>query len=598
IPENWDGKITIRSGLDGDIRNQGVERYKDLNSDHLDILETGNINVNTIFLISRTKQSKIEMVQACLTRIFDDKFEIQSSRSTTIKEKSVWQDIQADCVKLRPMKVKKLVSIYTSRDLAISDPFDEASNKINYLANFDEILKGHRSAWEQIWSHSKIEIKTRNNELLILRLHIFHLHQTVSRNSIGYDIGVPARGWHGEAYRGHIFWDELFIFPYINLHMPKLARSLLMYRYRRLPQARMAARENGFRGAMFPWQSGSNGREETQIIHLNPDSGRWIPDNSRIQRHINAAIPFNVWQYFQATKDMEFLANYGAEIILNTALFWSGIATYNHIRDRYEINGVMGPDEYHTRYPGSDLPGLNNNAYTNFMAAWVVKCALDLIRLFDRRLLNELSEKVGFSEKDIELWEKLHTKMYIPFLDNDIILQFEGFEKLKDLDWKKYRKEHGNTMRLDRILEKEKDSANNYRVCKQADVLMLFYLFSSETLVKVFNRMGYDFRDVQGGTTPEGIHLGAMAGTIDLIERCYTGLEIRDDVLWLSPGLPAEIKEINLNITFRSHWISFKINHKKLLVDFIKGWSEPVEINVQGQRKLFDKNDRAEFDLA
>jgi len=648
VPENWDGEITIRSGIDGDIRNQGVKRYKDLNSNHLDILEKGNISVNSIFLLSQTKQSKIKMVQASLTRIFDDKREIQCLRTTTHKEKSVWQDIQIDCSKLRPLKIKKLVSIYTSKDFAICDPYNEARDKINYLTNFDEILENHKLAWERIWSHSKIEIETENNELLILRLHIFHLHQTVSKNSIGYDIGVPSRGWHGEAYRGHIFWDELYIFPYINLHMPQLARSLLMYRYRRLPQARLAAMENGYKGAMYPWQSGSNGREESQVIHLNPESGRWITDTSRLQRHINAAIPYNVWQYYQSTKDMEFLTSYGAEIILSTALFWSSITTYNNKRDRYEIKGVMGPDEYHTRYPGSEFPGLNNNAYTNFMAVWVMQCALILIRLFDKKLINELSHKVGFSEKDIELWKTITRKMYIPFLDNDIIMQFEGFEKLKELDWEKYRKKYGVTMRLDRILEKENDSANNYRACKQADVLMLFYLFSSDMLVRIFHQIGYDFkpgsipknidyyhkitshgstlsqvifswvysrsdrkgswnsfesalmsdfRDIQGGTTPEGIHLGAMAGTVDLIQRCYTGLEIRDDVLWLNPRVPAEIKEINLHISYRSHWLKLKINQKKLWIEFNKGWAEPIEINVRGQKRLFATNDVEEFEL-
>ena len=309
----------------------------------------------------------------------------------------------------------------------------------------------------------------------------------------------------------------------------------------------------------------------------------------------------------------------------------------------------MGPDEYHTRYPDSDIPGLNNNAYTNFMAAWVIRCALDLTNLLNIKILDELAQKVGFSDKDIELWKNLQGKMYIPFLGNDIIMQFDGFEKLKELNWEKYRKKYGDTMRLDRILEKEQDSVNNYRACKQPDVLMLFYLFSSDMLVRIFNQMGYDFmptsisknieyyrkitshgstlsqvifswvssradrrgswssfekalmsdfRDIQGGTTPEGIHLGAMAGTVDLIQRCYTGLEIRDDVLWLSPSLPDEIKEINLNISYRSHWIKFKINHKKLWIDFSKGWSGPVEINVQGHRKLFKTNELTEFDLA
>ena len=158
----------------------------------------------------------------------------------------------------------------------------------------------------------RILLSDSQRSQMILRLHIFHLLQTVSRNSIDLDIGVPARGWHGEAYRGHIFWDELFIFPYLNLRIPILTSSLLLYRYRRLNRARLAAQGEGMRGALYPWQSGSNGREETQQLHLNPKSGRWLPDNSHLQRHLNAAIAYNVWQYFKATGDREFLSTYGA----------------------------------------------------------------------------------------------------------------------------------------------------------------------------------------------------------------------------------------------------------------------------------------------
>jgi trehalose/maltose hydrolase-like predicted phosphorylase len=648
IPGNWEGEVTIRSAIDGNVKNHGVERYRALNSNHLDIIDTGKTDKGSIYLVSRTKQSKIMMAQAATTKIFQDNRRMHDKRETKIEDKSVWQDIKIKCTKLRPVRIQKLVSIYTLKDFAISDPCNEAVRKADAGINFNTALNQHKHIWGQIWSRSKIEIDTEHDELLILRLHIFHLHQTVSHNSIGYDIGVPSRGWHGEAYRGHIFWDELYIFPYINLHMPELARSLLMYRYRRLPRARQMAEESGYRGAMFPWQSGSNGREESQIIHLNPESGRWIPDNTLLQRHINAAIPYNVWQYYQSTKDMEFLAGYGAEIIFNTALFWSSISTYNHKRDRYEIRGVVGPDEYHTRYPDSDKPGLNNNAYTNFMAVWVIECALTLIGVFDRKRIAELAQKVGFSEEDIKLWKDLIRKMYIPFDDNGIIMQFEGFGKLRSLDWKKYHEKYGDVMRLDRILEKEQDSPNKYKACKQADVLMLFYLFSSDRLLQIFHQMGYDFEakdipknikyyqeitshgstlsqvifswikarsdregswlsfrkalmsdfsDVQGGTTPEGIHLGAMAGTVDLIQRCYTGLEIRDDVLFLNPRLPKEINEMNLHIRYRSHWIKLKINHRKLWIEFDRGWAEPVDINIKGHTRRFETDDTAEIEL-
>src|SRR5690606_4966493 len=132
-------------------------------------------------------------------------------------------------------------------------------------------------------------------------------------------IGVPARGWTGEAYQGHIFWDELFIFPFFNHRLPEITRALLLYRYRRLDEARAAARAAGHRGAMFPWQSASDGEERTQAFNLNPRSGRWVRDNTWLQRHVGSAIAYNVWQYFQVTRDVEFMQTYGAELILEIA---------------------------------------------------------------------------------------------------------------------------------------------------------------------------------------------------------------------------------------------------------------------------------------
>ena len=169
---------------------------------------------------------------------------------------------------------------------------------------------------------------------------------------------MPARGWHGEAYRGHIFWDELFIFPLLNLHIPEITRALLLYRYRRLREARAAAQAAGFRGALFPWQSGSNGREESQVVHLNPRSGRWIPDEThpaaprqRRDRLQHLAVP----PRSRATASS--CISTGAEMFLEIARFWASLATCNEALDRYEILGVVGPDEYHTRLPGRDEPG-------------------------------------------------------------------------------------------------------------------------------------------------------------------------------------------------------------------------------------------------
>ena len=159
------------------------------------------------------------------------------------------------------MTVEKIVALYTSRDRAISESRHDAGLAIARAGNFAELLGSHERAWLHTWDRFDIAMDSANDWTeTVLHLHIFHLLQTVSHHSAHLDVGVPARGWHGEAYRGHIFWDELFIFPYLNFQRPWLAEALLQYRYARLGAARAAAREEGFEGAMFPWQSGSNGR--------------------------------------------------------------------------------------------------------------------------------------------------------------------------------------------------------------------------------------------------------------------------------------------------------------------------------------------------
>ncbi|HSR72134.1 MAG TPA: glycoside hydrolase family 65 protein, partial [Kiloniellales bacterium] len=385
-PENWSGRVTIRSAIDGGVMNEGVERYSDLNGRHLETLETMHVDEDTILLRSRMVQSRREIVEAARTRLFRDGAPLHAEREIERMPDLIAQDLTLALTEGDEIAVEKIVALFNSHDTAISEPAAAARERLESAGSFDSLRKSHRRAWARLWAEFGIEIETRvaDDEQMKLHLHIFHLLQTVSEHSIDLDIGMPPRGWHGEAYRGHVMWDELFIFPYLNLRQPILTRALLRYRHRRLPAARRAAREMGFRGAMFPWQSGSNGREESQKLHYNPMSGRWIPDNSYRQRHINAAIAFNVWQFYEVTEDRGFMYQYGAELILEIARFWASTATYDERRQRYSIRGVMGPDEFHTAYPDKDPStegGLDNNAYTNVMVSWTLTRALDVLDL-------------------------------------------------------------------------------------------------------------------------------------------------------------------------------------------------------------------------
>ncbi len=656
-PENWSGRMTIRSALDGRVENEGVERYQKLNGRHLAPLRSGLAadSGHILLLEVETTQSHLRVAEAARTTIIR-RGESAEEPSRTIQAAGyAAQETVLKVERNSRIQIEKTVALYTSRDTAISECGLEAAEAARKAGPFDDLVSSHAKAWERLWRRFAIEVEQSDDSSeadlipLALRLHVFHLLQTVSMHTMDLDVGVPSRGWHGEAYRGHIFWDELFIFPIFNLRLPQATRSLLKYRYRRLGEARAAAKAAGFRGAMFPWQSGSNGREETQKLHLNPQSGRWNPDNSHRQRHVNSAIVYNAWRYFEVTRDVEFLSFYGAELILEIARFWSSIAQYNEQLGRYEISGVMGPDEYHEDYPGQTGKGLKNNSYTNFMAAWVLWRALDVLDLLAADRRRDIRELLDLSERELERWDEISRRMRLVFVEEDVLTQFEGFDGLKEFDWEGYRRKYGDVQRLDRILEAEDDTPNRYQVSKQADVLMLFYLFSAEELAELFERLDYpfsrqtiprnieyhlkrtshgsslsrvvhswvlarsdrlrsrqlflealktDITDIQGGTTPEGIHLGAMAGSVDLVHRCFTGLEPRGGVLRFNPCLPKEIRRLSMKLRYRNHSLSVTVTSDSLIVEALPSKAGPISIGYRDETYELREGEKKEIALS
>ncbi|SNB46880.1 glycoside hydrolase family 65 protein [Geobacter sp. DSM 9736] len=646
-PENWSGRITVHSGLDGTIVNSGVERYRQLNSKHLETLKQGVFGEDGIYLLVETTQSGLRIAQAARTILTAGTI-VEGERRVVEQPGYILTEMVLDAVQNTPLRFEKLVTLFSSRDFAISEPLLDAIELSQRSGGFDDLLRSHVTEWDHLWDRCDINISANGCTQMILRLHIFHLLQTVSRNSIDLDTGVPARGWHGEAYRGHIFWDELFIFPYLNFRIPVLTRSLLLYRYRRLPAARVAARQAGLSGALFPWQSGSTGREETQHVHLNPKSGRWLPDNSHLQRHVNAAIAYNVWHYYDTTGDKEFMATYGIEMILEIARLYASLATWSERSGRHEILGVMGPDEYHDRYPGAEKPGLNNNAYTNVMAVWVLRTALKALDLLSPGRSRDLRESIGLDSAETERWQDVIRTMRVPFHDGDIISQFEEYETLAEFDWEGYRAKYGDIQRLDRILEAEGDTPNRYRVSKQADVIMLFYLFSAEELDELFTAMGYRFEprmihrnveyyaarsshgstlsnvvhswvmarsdrhrawqvfrralesdicDIQGGTTHEGIHLGAMAGSVDMIQRCSLGLRFIKGVLQFNPCIPDSIDSISMRIKHRGTWFDVVTTRDSLMISSGEGEPKPVRIRFADEEHTLEPGKSVSFRL-
>lgn len=651
--ENWSGTLEVCSALDGRVTNSGVARYRELNSRHLSPLKTESVAGNILLLEMETNQSHIRVAEAAVTLFYRQGESLPCPGEYARESDYVAHYFRVGIEAGTPLEIEKIAVIYTSRDRAISEPVEDAMQAIEEAAEFDLIADRHSLRWKHLWDQFALNLSTHSevedgNIKAILRLHIMHLLQTTSPNILDLDVSVPARGLHGEAYRGHIFWDELFVFPFFNLRIPEMTRSLLQYRFRRLDAARRSARAEGYRGAMFPWQSGSNGREESQTIHLNPRSGNWIPDNSRLQRHISAAVAFNVWHYVEVTDDCEFLSSCGAEMLLEIARFWSSIASYNEDRGRYEILRVMGPDEYHDAYPDSSEPGIDNNAYTNIMAAWVLLRALELRTRMSGIRFMKICDRLQLTDEDFTRWDDISRRMHVPFHDDGIISQFEGYDELQEFDWEGYRNRYGDIHRLDRILEKEDDTPNRYKVSKQADVLMLFYLLTAEELNELFTHLGYAFEhdtiprnidyymartshgstlsqvvhswvlarsdrpgawplfcqalhsdvdDIQGGTTQEGIHTGAMAGTVDIIQRCFTGIETRKNQLWLNPALPSELHSLTFRINYRARILDFHLTPSSIRISTDPSSNHPIRIGLRQAIHELEPGQTREFAL-
>lgn len=641
VPIGWSGPLSVRVAIDGRVRNNGVDRYEDLPDLHLGMVATHHENDSIMCLHAETSSSRILISEASRTAVWVGGEPHPHAPVRLTDHRWVAQQFDLEASDGEQVRVEKLVWIFTSRDDGIADPRTEACHwACATPGGFEDLLASHVVAWRHLWGRVSLHTGAPNTVGRYINAHLFHVLQTMSPATVFVDAGVPARGLHGEAYRGHVFWDELFVLPSLSLRVPEVARSALLYRYRRLDMARLLARTEGFCGAMFPWQSGANGGEETQTMHLNPVSGRWLPDASHLQRHVNAAVAYNVWQYYQATGDVGFLAHFGGEMMLEIARFWASAASYNHALDRFEILGVMGPDEYHEAYttearPDTDgTPGLDNNAYTNVMAVWCLVRAFEVLEVLPPAAVAELADRIGLDDTELDHWAQVSRKMRVCFHDG-VISQFEDYEKLVELDWETYRQRYGDIHRLDRILEAEGDTPNRYRLTKQADVMMLFFALSADELAELLERLGYDYDpgliprtikyyeprtahgstlsrvvhawvharadraksfrlfcealhsdidDIQGGTTAEGIHLGAMAGTIDVLQRCYTGLELTHDVMRLNPVLPPELAPLSFSVRYRGHLIHLVVGTTQTTVRMDNDEGAPVVVEFNRQR--------------
>jgi trehalose/maltose hydrolase-like predicted phosphorylase len=375
--------------------------------------------------------------------------------------------------------VLKWFTQYTSRD--VKNPLKASRKAIQKYSQQDwaQLWEAHRKAWESEWDRCDVIIEGDDEAQLAVRFNIFQLLIAAPRHDEHVNIG--AKTLSGYGYRGHAFWDtEIFMLPFFIHTRPEIARNLLSYRWHNLPGAREKAKANGFHGAQYPWESAATGEEVTPTWVPNPADRTsliriWTGD---IEVHISADISYAIWKYWQATGDESFLLERSAEVILETARFWSSRAEWNEELGRYEINDIIGPDEYHDH--------VDNNAYTNALARWNLQTALGLYSwLKDNHASawKKLNHRIRFNEKELEKWQHVIAHMYVPFdAQTKLIEQFEGYFQRRDVDLLELEPRTDSVQALFGI-----EGANETQILKQPDVLMLMYLlpdlYDHETLL-------------------------------------------------------------------------------------------------------------------
>ncbi len=600
--------LRLRSAMALTAENTKVSRNRAYEGSHWDSIR-GRVLAPALALVEAGSEDGLTQVAlAARTRILGRRATVEACAGPELP----CLDLAVLAAPGRPVAVEKTVAVFAAEEAPRGDPAEAALGAARAAPGFARLERAQRDAWTQLWAGCRIHAASPRLERTA-RFHAFHLLQTVSPHTAARDVGFPARGWQ-EGYYGHIFWDEIFAYPFYSLRFPEIARALLLYRYRRLPEARRAARDAGLRGALFPWRSARSGAEETPPRQCNPLSGRWMRDNTALQRHIGAAIAFNLWHHHLVTGDDELLFGHTGEMLIEIARLWTSLATPD-AAGRYHIRGVLGPDEYHDAYPGAARPGLDDNAYTNVMAAWTLCRALDLLAMMPEARRQAIVRRLAIAEDEPAAWEALSRRLAVPLIDDRVIAQFEGFEQLRPAGEAEALRLHDE--RIDWSLEARGDTVNAYQVTKQADVLMLFHLLRPASLEALLARLGYRLRpgwaratldfhlarishestlsrpvcagalaavdperswryylqaletDLGPGreaSTHQGLHLGAMAGTLEVLQRHYLGLEPVAHGLCLTPHPPSELDEVTLAVRWREQDLELGLHGDTLVL--------------------------------
>lgn len=534
-PVNCDVKATVVSGINAQVTNHGAQHLTEFSKRAFEekFLQMGMV----------TTESAVSIAVSTVHKVFQSGKYTEDAASKIIDDRrKIHAEIQLVIPQGETARVEKISTVHSSRDLeyVASGKEPEGENVcrdgLNNLKEAEEkgyetLLEESKKVWEKIWKKQDIQIDSKEDDAQIaVRFALYHLQIMVRRED--NRVGIGAKALSGEGYKGHSFWDtETFIFPYFQMAEPETARTLLEFRYKGLYGARKKAIENGYKGAMYPWEAAwvSDGEVTPYVIGVNVHTGEpMICLTGVIEQHITSDIIFALWQYYAATDDQDFMDRYGYEMTIETARFWNSRLEWIEENNRYEIRDVIGPDEYKEH--------VDNNAYTNYMAhenmrlaAQVIACIRDEKKDIYGKIQKLMQEEgTSLEQLEEELKDKMK-KLYLPQPDEKtgIIPQFDGYFDLKEIDLSVYK----NASVVGTIFhDYSGEDVQGMQAGKQADIVELLYQMEDITTPdnKAKNYVYYEARTLHDSSLSKAIHS---------ITACDLGMEQEAYEMFMSAAL-------------------------------------------------------------
>lgn len=454
----------------------------------------------------------------------------------------------------------------------------------------EEHYRQQKAYLEHFWNQSALDIKGDDDLAIATKYNIYQLLQSVGKDEYS---NIAAKGLSGEGYEGHYFWDtEMYMQPFFTLTNPEISKSLVSYRYSTLEAARENARILGHKkGALYPWRT-----------IMGKECSGYFPSGSA-QYHIDGDIAYSTIAYYLATKDLDFMAEKGAEIVFETARLWMDTGHFYH--GKFHINDVTGPDEYTCI--------VNNNYFTNASAQYNLHWAVNFYRILNEAGKTAVIEKIGLTADEVAEMEKAEKNMYLPYdEETGINPQDDSFMQKEVWDFENTPKDH-----YPLLLHYHPLYIYRYQVCKQADTVLSHFIYEDaqelETIRKSFeyyekvtthdsslstciysivaSKLGQEekayayFGDSAKldlfnlhHNTKDGIHTANMGGNYMAIVYGFGGLRLKESGIYFAPALPKQWESYTFKIHFEDSQIQVSVGPTNSVFTLAEGTAKTIHV--------------------